>query len=841
MGDKEMNRCHLVLALLAAVFVIALFPQPSQGISGTLIENLTTLVDSKIDWFEDDVNTRCIAYSFGKITKSELENYIESLTASITVLYAYAETAKFGIEDETKIKWALDNHTIMANGLPYYGNDGKDYFAVNGRWLLRGYYYAQKYDYLTSKWNINNAYANFTWAIDHADYPGVFYVYNDNTTYSISYGPRFYDEAAQTLDCFLMFYQLGITEALDKALEVWSWINNNLWIADPAHYEYALTWTNWECESGGFLQIALKLRYYASNTGNLTRVTTDMVNRYLASRWDSPQWLYQVVEHHDPANHQRRLPNTLMAWASILGNYYNLTTAERTNATDLLEGYGAYDPAWKELFNSQAALYNATSGLFSWYSDSNDENAATAGAAQLLLFLGIIPDTGALAMPLSEMKYQDMFNLIDADLFALNIEAKTLRLAIQLPGIIKFQYGSSTPTYDFKQRGVYIVTFASDWNSIISVSRVGDLPSNRIYFTESYGKTYTFYGLYDEDTTQYIGSVDVTAYYSESDFSPEKFTVDEEYIFSTNVIPQYFSIDLGSITREYWLSENEYDIDIYLYNQTLTTYTIYFLDLAGVLDEYQFVQAERYISGSLTTVEKRKVDVENKIYMSLINGEKYTIIIADGSSYTFGDLLFTSTTSITLTLRGIEFPKNILLTYKYVRIYSLRTFAEPNGTITITYEDTLDETGSVEIYIKYRNGSTAYHPSAETSSSFSHQWTNALNNTDYQVECIIDHGRYGVSTWKQYMPRTYTTNPWDSLAFLGALPFNLNLLVGSLLILLVGGGFGQANPEVGALLATFTAAGLTYIGWIPIAPGILISAFTFSIMLGIVVKKRGLS
>ena len=352
---------------------------------------------------------------------------------------------------------------------------------------------------------------------------------------------------------------------------------------------------------------------------------------------------------------------------------------------------------------------------------------------------------------------------------------------------------------------------------------------------------YTFQGVYDEDTGSLYDpserAVNVTAYFTNQE--PESFELNGTYWYGAAYQPLYFSMNTSTL-RQYWLSEDETEATIKIYDTSLTTYAINFLDLGGVLEDYQIITASRYIAGSLTVVEKRKVDVENKIVMALKNGEKYIIVIEDGSTYTFGDLLFTDSPSITLTLRGIAFPKEVLLTHKYVRIYALRVFAEPNGTITITYQDTLNLTGSVEIYIKYRNGTTAYHPSAETSSSFSHQWTSALNNTDYQVECIIDHGRYGISTWRQYMPRTYTTNPWDSLAFLGALPFNINLLVGSLLILFVGGGFSQVNPEVGALLATFTAAGLTYIGWISIAPGLLITALTFSILLGIVVKKRGL-
>ena len=45
----------------------------------------------------------------------------------------------------------------------------------------------------------------------------------------ISYGPRYYDECAETIDVFLDFYNLGITSALNDAVATWLWTNNNLW------------------------------------------------------------------------------------------------------------------------------------------------------------------------------------------------------------------------------------------------------------------------------------------------------------------------------------------------------------------------------------------------------------------------------------------------------------------------------------------------------------------------------------------------------------------------------------------------------------------------------------
>jgi len=367
-------------------------------------------------------------------------------------------------------------------------------------------------------------------------------------------------------------------------------------------------------------------------------------------------------------------------------------------------------------------------------------------------------------------------------------------------------------------------------------SGVADAP--KLYVTyDAY--QYGFHGLFDENSgllkTESERAVNVTAHYT--DKTSETFEVNGTYIYNTTLIPLYFHVELGTADREYWLGIEEVNINIYLFNGTLTSYTLSFLDLAGVLDTNPIVEAQRYINGSLMTMEKRKVDVENKITMSLINGVKYNIIIRDGASYTFGDLLMTSTTTIQLTLKSIQFPKETLLTYKYVRIYGTRVFDMPNGTIIITYQDTLNMTASVELYINYKNGTTVFSGTAY-GNSWSYEWANAMNDTDYAVVCIIDHGKYGVYSWKQYFPQHLSSMPWGLDWFGKSLPFNTAYIIPALLILFVGGCFGAINAEVGAFLMVITAVIIAYMGWLPISGTVLVTAFTFAIIMGIIYAKR---
>lgn len=367
----------------------------------------------------------------------------------------------------------------------------------------------------------------------------------------------------------------------------------------------------------------------------------------------------------------------------------------------------------------------------------------------------------------------------------------------------------------------------------------GEAYSPKLYVTyETSGFPYIFHGLYNENTGLLTNDgVNVTAYFTDGS-SPQTFEVNGTYNINFTSRPRYFLFDLSN-DREYWQSEDVDYGEIYIFEESTTVYTIAFLDLAGVLDDYPFVEAKRYINGTLRIVERRRVDVDKKIVMSLINSEKYNLIIKDGSSYTFGDLVMTSTTTIQLTLKGIDFPKETLLIYKYVRIYGTRRLgASGTGNITITYQDTLEQTTSVDIYINYKNGTNIYN-ATETTNSFSHVWASALNNTDYAVVVDIDHQRFGAYTWKQYFPRSFSDAPWG-LDFLGNLPFATSIIIPMLLILFVAGCFSVINAEVGAFMAVVTAAWLTYMGWIAIEPGALITAFALAILMAIIYAKRNI-
>jgi len=351
-------------------------------------------------------------------------------------------------------------------------------------------------------------------------------------------------------------------------------------------------------------------------------------------------------------------------------------------------------------------------------------------------------------------------------------------------------------------------------------------------------QNYTFYGLYDEALGTLTGSVNVTAYY-DTGKSPESFLVNVSYAYLTDTTPMYFHYELGVADREYWISTRDTTaLSLYIFNDTLTVYTVQFIDLAGALDTYPYVEAQHYVNGTLTTVEKRKVDEQKKLLFSLNEGSKYTIIVQNGVSYTFGDLLVTSDTTIELTLKGVEFPQNIIIAYKYVRIYSTRH--NNQTSISIVYTDTRSESADVTINILYNNGTSiggAYPYTYSDTSSFNHTWTSANYSLTYRIQCVITHERYGVMNYNTMHLRSWSTQPWGIP--IGTIPgINTADLIPMCLIFGIVLVFSKLNAYVAAFAGWGLAAVITWLGWINIPATYLTTALIFAVLMAYAYKKK---
>lgn len=465
---------------------------------------------NNVDWAQN-MDTLYQGLIFGKITKADIEwafaNYCMTSyypqspteTSWQDVLHWAPRLQKLGIENETMIKWALEKSAMLPDGLPRSGSGGPlsgDYFLVYDREYLYGYSYSLSFNFLTSKWNVTTAFnsLNQSW---HScpKFPGGFlYTYDKNRSYSFS--NRYYDENAETMSCFLLLYEFGAGNgSLDNALAIWNYVNNNHWSDGSEyntgyHYNYQASTTQsmYECEAGGFLQVISDLRYtYDSPLENYTRLLNDVENRFLQKRWDSYQWSHRnigtkyVCTHEWQSNDQTRLKNTVMSWAAIIGVYDLLSSDAKKNATEMLEGYAGYDPAWKLLRNSSASLFNNVTNLFRYSStDTTYTYDATSLACALSFMLGIIQVNATLAIPIEELHYEYQYNILDPELFRVDCINHKVIVSIYTPGFLEFIF-NKTVYQEFTQSGVYLLSFASDWDSISSIVRTGDLPSQRKY------------------------------------------------------------------------------------------------------------------------------------------------------------------------------------------------------------------------------------------------------------------------------------------------------------------------------------------------------------------------
>jgi len=348
---------------------------------------------------------------------------------------------------------------------------------------------------------------------------------------------------------------------------------------------------------------------------------------------------------------------------------------------------------------------------------------------------------------------------------------------------------------------------------------------------------FVFHGLYNEISAELEeGGVNVTAIYQNS--SAETFFVNGTMDYWSSPYPIYFRFDCGGDHyREYWVMNNEVGTNIYIYNETLTGYTLNFYDLAGVMDTYPFVEIHRNVQGIDRIIERRKVDVEKKIFCSCIYGQLYTIQIKGGVvSYTYGDLLFSNVYSIPLTLKGIEFPQNVILAYKYNRVYAERY--NNYSTIKVSYEDTQGYLANVTVTIYYQNETTAASASYNDTTAFVYTWLMAEYNETYIARVVITHSQYGTMNYNAILYRGgYNVKPWSfPLGTLG----NLNT-ADIIPAFIIGGCFlivSARNAYVGGILASFMATLMTIWGWISIPAAWLMGALVFSILLAFTYAKR---
>lgn len=414
---------------------------------------------------------------------------------------------------------------------------------------------------------------------------------------------------------------------------------------------------------------------------------------------------------------------------------------------------------------------------------------------------------------------------------------------ISLTGATKFCLRSSNDIDSVEPTGSeYIAFYSADFD-------FDHAPKLYVTYTiasEDYYE-YTFHGPFDEETGLAIDE-NVTVFVYRLESHPyESFEFNGTYIYNNTYLIQFFQFNFtDGDTREYWVDPSESSkATIYIFHTnatgyTTTEYTINFLDTTGILTDYPYITIKRYVNGTLYTVEKRKADAYNSIIANLIMTRTYQIYLGnEETTYVFGDLTMTAQTAIQLVLRSVDFPTDVdwLIMNKYIRIYGYRNFTD--GSITINYNDTKEDTTSV--FISIRNSSGEVYNTTLYTNSFSVEWPSAVNGTTYYVEATIHHNSYGNIDWKQVFPATSDVTPPFSLEFMGDWGFDSSMLLPALLILCVAGCFSKLNAYVGAILMMITALAVAWMGWFPVPASMLVAGFALAFLMAIVAHKRGVS
>jgi hypothetical protein len=207
---------------------------------------------------------------------------------------------------------------------------------------------------------------------------------------------------------------------------------------------------------------------------------------------------------------------------------------------------------------------------------------------------------------------------------------------------------------------------------------------------------------------------------------------------------------------------------------------------------------------------------------------------SDGFSYNYGYITMSST-AVTLTISALSFPNDVLMQYKYLRIWASR----PSDTdIMVSYEDTNLNTTTVSYEIFFANGTVAYTQTHTGENSFVDIWTGADADTTYYLEANVTQATFGTSTFSQVLLRDgASTSPID-LSFLGDWPVDPTQIFWGLIIFIVFGCFSVINSYIGGFAGVATAIILSWLGWIQIPSGALVAAMCVAIMSGIVYWKR---
>jgi hypothetical protein len=461
--------------VLVIVLLFGLGAVPVKAATPTLADQLNMTL-STVDWSSP---TSFIVPHFGLIFADQ-GNYDAALATipDFKTLIQMKRIAELdGVNSSLlnqRVAEAMDNQQMNGHW-PTVDSHG---MQVYWKFLVFTYKYANELGLDTSKWNRDAAFQEYLncWETDHD-----FLWFNAADGTPTDYRDRYYDENAQVLSIFLKFYQTGIPEALDYAKQMWTHLYTSHWSGN--YFPYRGTSGQVECEAGAFAETIAEL--YVANNHSLPNfpdyILQDLNYKFISGGdWSAKLWSPGAyVVRHAESNPEKRLENTITAWAAMHSYYAVMDDSMKSNFINLLTGS---PNAWQGLIN-YSSMYGE--GQFRWRENQNYTDDATCGGAMILFLNGIVPDSGSLAIPVIDEFYQDWYSMFPASHFRFDYESQTIRIPVWA-GKINFTFGTETASYNFSDNGIYEVHFSSDWNNVTNANKISSLSEQFAYLTPAY-------------------------------------------------------------------------------------------------------------------------------------------------------------------------------------------------------------------------------------------------------------------------------------------------------------------------------------------------------------------
>jgi len=456
--------------MLIVIFLCGLVAVPIQASEYTLADQLNVTINT-VNWSSP---SSWVIPHFGLIFTGQ-GNY-DAVVPEISDFKTLVQAKRIAEIDNInssilnqKLTEAL-NVQQMAGHWP---NVDPHVMSVYWRFLVFAYNYAAELGADVSKWNRDLAFQEYVqcWQDDND-----FLWFDPENGTATNYLNRYYDENAQVLSIFLKFYQTGVPDAIDYAKQMWTHLCAYHW--SGSYFPYVGKSGEVECEAGSFAEIIAEL--YAVNGYELPNfpdyILQDLDYKFLSDGdWSAKLWSPNAyVLRHSESNPEKRLENTVAAWAAMHSYYCLMNSSMQSNFIGLLSGSPR---AWQGLVDNSSMYSN---GRFSWRENGGYSDDATCAGAMILFLNGIVPDSGSLAIPLIEETYQDWYSMFPADEFRFDYESKTIRIPVW-KGKINFIFGTETASYTFPDDGVYEVHFSSDWNTVTSAQKINILDRRFTY------------------------------------------------------------------------------------------------------------------------------------------------------------------------------------------------------------------------------------------------------------------------------------------------------------------------------------------------------------------------